>query len=99
MDVVSYILAKKYVDATLSGAGALQGKSAFDVAVDNGFKGTEEEWLQTLEGVTPHVGDNGNWYLGETDTGVLAAPDLQGYFSEANLQALSNEEILQICKI
>jgi hypothetical protein len=99
MDVVSYILAKKYVDATLSGAGALQGKSAFDVAVDNGFKGTEEEWLQTLEGVTPHIGDNGNWYLGETDTGVLAAPDLQGYFSEANLQALSNEEILQICKI
>lgn len=99
MDVVSYILAKKYVDATLSGVGALQGKSAFDVAVDNGFKGTEEEWLQTLEGVTPHIGDNGNWYLGETDTGVLAAPDLQGYFSEANLQALSNEEILQICKI
>lgn len=99
MDVVSYILAKKYVDATLSGAGALQGKSAFDVAVDNGFKGTEEEWLQTLEGVTPHIGDNGNWYLGEADTGVLAAPDLQGYFSEANLQALSNEEILQICKI
>lgn len=99
MDVVSYILAKKYVDATLSGAGALQGKSAFDVAVDNGFKGTEEEWLQTLEGVTPHIGDNGNWYLGETDTGVLAAPDLQGYFSEANLQALSDEEILQICKI
>jgi len=99
MDVVSYILAKKYVDATLSGAGALQGKSAFDVAVDNGFKGTEEEWLRTLEGVTPHIGDNGNWYLGEVDTGVLAAPDLQGYFSEANLQALSNEEILQICKI
>lgn len=99
MDIGSYILAKKYVDATLSGAGALQGKSAFDVAVDNGFKGTEEEWLQTLEGVTPHIGDNGNWYLGEVDTGVLAAPDLQGYFSEANLQALSNEEILQICKI
>ena len=98
MAVVSYILAKKYVDATLSGAGALQGKSAFDVAVDNGFKGTEEEWLQSLEGVTPHIGDNGNWYLGEIDTGVLAAPDLQGYFSEANLTALSKEEILEICK-
>ena len=46
MDIGSYILAKKYVDATLSGAGALQGKSAFDVAVDNGFKGTEEEWFR-----------------------------------------------------
>ncbi len=21
------------------------------------------------DGVTPHIGDNGNWYLGETDTG------------------------------
>ncbi len=24
------------------------------------------------DGVTPHIGDNGNWYLGETDTGVKA---------------------------
>jgi hypothetical protein len=99
MEITSYILAKKYVDATLAGAGALQGKSAFEVAVDNGFKGTEAEWLQSLEGVTPHIGDNGNWYLGNVDTGVLAAPDLQGYFSEANLQALSKDEILQICKV
>ena len=22
-----------------------------------------------IDGVTPHIGDNGNWYLGETDTG------------------------------
>ena len=49
MEISSYILAKKYVDATLSGAGALQGKSAYDIAVANGFKGTEKEWLQTLE--------------------------------------------------
>lgn len=24
------------------------------------------------DGVTPHIGDNGNWYIGETDTGVKA---------------------------
>jgi hypothetical protein len=30
--------------------------------------------------------------------GVIAAPDLGGYFSEANLIALSKEEILEICK-
>lgn len=99
MEISSYILAKKYVDATLSGAGALQGKSAYDIAVTNGFQGTEKEWLQTLEGITPHIGENGHWYLGDVDTGVLAAPDLSGYFSEANLLALSKEEILQICKI
>ena len=45
------------------------------------------------------IGENGHWYLGDVDTGVLAAPDLSGYFSEANLLALSKEEILQICKI
>lgn len=25
------------------------------------------------DGVTPHIGDNGNWFLGDTDTGVAAA--------------------------
>lgn len=25
-----------------------------------------------VDGVTPHIGDNGNWYLGTTDTGVAA---------------------------
>lgn len=25
-----------------------------------------------LNGITPHIGDNGNWYLGETDTGIKA---------------------------
>lgn len=24
------------------------------------------------DGVTPHIGDNGNWYLGDTDTGIAA---------------------------
>lgn len=24
------------------------------------------------DGITPHIGENGNWYLGETDTGVKA---------------------------
>ena len=28
----------------------IQGKSAYDVAVDNGFIGTEAEWLTSLQG-------------------------------------------------
>ena len=98
MDITSYILAKKYIDATLSGAGALKGDSAYDIAVKNGFQGTESEWLKSLEGITPHIGENGNWFLGDQDMGVIAAPDLDGYLSEANLVALSQEEILEICK-
>ena len=98
MDITSYILAKRYVDDTLSGIGALQGKSAYDIAVANGFNGSEQEWLKSLEGITPHIGENGNWFLGDQDMGVVAAPDLGGYLSEANLIALSHNEILEICK-
>ena len=25
------------------------------------------------DGTTPHIGANGNWYIGDTDTGVKAA--------------------------
>lgn len=28
---------------------AIRGRSAYQVAVDNGFKGTEKEWLATLQ--------------------------------------------------
>jgi hypothetical protein len=98
MDITSYLLAKKYVDNTLAGAGSLAGKSAYEVAVENGFIGTELEWLDSLKGITPHIGDNGNWFIGNLDTGVLVAPDLDKYFNEANLIALSHEEILKICK-
>lgn len=30
--------------------GAFDGKSAYEVALDNGFEGTEEEWLESLKG-------------------------------------------------
>lgn len=99
MDVVSYILAKRYVDDTLSGSGALRGKSAYEIAVDNGFEGSEQEWIESLRGITPHIGENGNWYFEDFDSGVLATPDLTEYFSKANLIALTKEEILEICKL
>lgn len=98
MDIKSYILAKKYVDTVIAGAGSLQGKSAYEIAVEQGFKGTEQEWLDSLKGTTPSIGDNGNWFIGDVDTGVLAEPDLSGYFNAANLIALTAEEILEICK-
>lgn len=58
-----------------------EGLSAYEVAVKDGYVGTEEEWLESLHGekgengengengITPTIGNNGNWYLGETDTG------------------------------
>lgn len=71
--------AKKYVDKVLKGQGALQGdpgKSAYQIAVKNGYTGTETEWLQSLhgfDGITPVINPtNKHWMIGETDTGVVA---------------------------
>jgi hypothetical protein len=35
---------------------ALDGKSAYELAVDNGFEGTEQEWLTSLKGLDGQQG-------------------------------------------
>lgn len=81
MDLVTYALVKKYVKASLAGAGALKGdpgkdgKSAYEVAVKNGYSGSEQQWIESLvgrPGDIPYVGGNGNWFVGAVDTGVRA---------------------------
>ena len=42
-----------------SGGGGNDGKSAYQVAVDNGFSGTEEQWLESLKGEKGEKGDQG----------------------------------------
>lgn len=63
----------------LGGGSGTAGKSAYEIAVDNGFVGTETEWLESLkgadgaDGVTPHIDSNTkNWHIGAVDTGILA---------------------------
>lgn len=52
------------------------GKTPYELAVEAGFNGTEEEWVASLQGEspdeTPYVGENGNWWVGSRDTGVSA---------------------------
>ena len=114
MDISAYILAKKYVDATLKGAGALTGKSAYEIAVENGFVGTPAQWLESLKGSTPYINSEGMWIIGDQETGVMATPDTTDLATKkfveeliANMQipenitnivALTTEEILEICK-
>ena len=45
--------------------------SAYALAKKHGFVGTEAEWLKSLGA---HIGENGNWWVGNEDTGVLADP-------------------------
>lgn len=87
MDIVSLLLSKKYVEDSLAGAGAVQGKSAYEVAQANGFTGSEKDWLASLNGVTPHIGENGNWFIGNTDCGVVASPSLAGFATEEFVNA------------
>ncbi len=47
---------------------ACAGKSAYDIAVKNGFRGTEEEWLLSLRGNPGDKGDTGA--IGSTGLGI-----------------------------
>lgn len=55
LDVISWVLSKKFATDTAIGAGGLkgdkgeEGESAYEIAVRNGFVGTEEEWLESLK--------------------------------------------------
>ena len=65
LDNKTLAAAKSYVKKSLQGQGALvgqkgdpgkdgkdgiDGKSAYQIAVDNGYIGTEIEWLESLKG-------------------------------------------------
>lgn len=66
--------------------------TAYDLAVKNGFEGTEKQWLESLK---PKIGDNGHWFIGDTDTGVIAdASSLFDYNALANKPSI-NGQLLQ----
>lgn len=52
MDLVTLALVKKLAGSESGGSGTpgKDGKSAYEIAVENGFDGTEEEWLDSLKG-------------------------------------------------
>ncbi len=62
-------------DLYIAGGRGRDGKSAYEVAVANGFEGTEEEWLTSLKASSisygsiyefPNIGEDGVLYI---DTG------------------------------
>ena len=72
------------------GANGVNGKSAYQSALDGGFVGTESQWILSLkgtngtngtdgingsdgqDGITPHIGIDGYWYIGEINTNIKA---------------------------
>ena len=59
------------------GKDGANGLSAYEIAVQNGFEGSETEWLASLAGKdapssVPTIGGNGNWWINGEDTGIKA---------------------------
>lgn len=69
----------------LSGAQGIQGLSAYQVAVQHGFEGTEAEWLISLKGEKGETGPKGD----KGDTGERGPQGLQG---ERGLQGVQGEQ-------
>ncbi len=74
MDPVTLAMAKKYAEKTAIGAGGLKGEKG-----DPGQQGPKgdagpqgDRGPKGDPGDTPFIGDNGNWWIGDTDTGVSA---------------------------
>lgn len=61
MDLITLALAKKLAGSGSGGSGTpgQDGKSAYEIAVENGFEGTEEEWLASLKGSDGQNGQDG----------------------------------------
>lgn len=62
--LVILFMASFVVTAFTSCIAASNGKSAYDIAVENGFVGSEKEWLESLKGEKGDKGDKGD--TGET---------------------------------
>lgn len=48
------------IDFENSQGGGVDGASAYQIAVDNGFEGTEAEWLESLQGEPGEKGEQGD---------------------------------------
>ena len=56
MDVITLAVAKKLAESG-TGTPGKDGKSAYEIAVENGFEGTEEEWLASLKGESVDISE------------------------------------------
>jgi hypothetical protein len=68
-----------------SGTPGADGKSAYEIAVENGFSGTESEWLASLKGEKGDKGDKG-------DTGAQGIQGVQGIQGERGEKGETGEK-------
>lgn len=56
-----------------NGSSGSNGKSAYEIALDNGFEGTEAEWLESLKGEDGYTPVKGTDYWTEVDIAEIKA--------------------------
>lgn len=97
IDLVTLALAKNYTEAAVAGAGGIKGedgKSAYQIAVENGFVGTEAEWIASLKGEKGADGKNYQVEIIEsTETTVELQPNKFYKFGEVTELNLTLAEI------
>ena len=75
------------------------GKSAYEIAVEHNFMGTEKEWLDSLngqngeDGLTPviEISEEGNWVINGVDTGIKAKGE-DGSQGPAGLDGIDRQD-------
>lgn len=87
MDLMTLALAKKN-SGSGTGTPGKDGKSAYEIAVSNGFEGTEEEWLASLKGDKGDVGKMPEIQIGlvtTLDPGSEATASISGTSEKPSL--------------
>ena len=74
----------------------------FNVEAKNGIDGQNgKDGTNGQDGLTPTIGDNGNWYLGDTDTGkpsrgeVGPTPDLTDYVKNTDYATIDKTGVIK----
>ena len=98
MDSKTQKLIQGYVIYKLKQAGIIDGKSPYERAVEQGYIGSEEQWIADLNNTpdkVPYIGDNGNWYIDDVDMEVIATSYFEyvgNYHPSMDLSARTTEE-------
>lgn len=82
------------IDTTTTVEITKKDGTAKSVNILDGEKG--EDGIDGADGLTPTIGDNGNWYLGDTDTGkpsrgIQGEQGIQGIQGEQGIQGIQGE--------
>ena len=111
MDAKTQALIKSYVIYKLKNAGIIDGKSPYEQAVEQGYIGSEEQWIADINNTPdkiPYIGNNGNWYIDGVDLDVIATEyfhyvgnlhpdfDLSAQATEAEIEEAFQEEIEKV---